>query len=254
MFSLFITALAVFTLIGIGLYFWQKFAANNPEYTLPSPPVARGLFDDDTSIAKLEAQRLASAAAERDESLLARAKNGERVALLESYSNGDANLYDRVLVELVRSAASDAKLLSLMSYVTQNELPVNRALATAVIAAWKKSPDRAGTAKALHFAALSDDPELYRQTVEQAIELRREGKLADVLPADLRALFDGEFWILSSRTRSSGAGFVLKRTLESARRELEAAIVGSPPVRPAPRASTSRGVPNKGDQSKEGPP
>ncbi|PYS71049.1 MAG: hypothetical protein DMF73_11560, partial [Acidobacteria bacterium] len=98
-----------------------------------------------------------------------------------------------------------------------------------------------GTAKALHFAALSDDPELYRQTVEQAIELRREGKLADVLPADLRALFDGEFWILSSRTRSSGAGFVLKRTLESARRELEAAIVRSPRV-------------SKGDQSKEGPP
>ena len=159
----------------------------------------------------------------------------------ESFSNGDANLYDRVLVELVRSAASDAKLLSLMSYVTQNELPVNRALATAVIAAWKKSPDRAGTAKALHFAALSDDPELYRQTVEQAIELRREGKLADVLPADLRALFDGEFWILSSRTRSSGAGFVLKRTLESARRELDAAIIRSP------RAS-------KGDQPKEGPP
>ena len=38
----------------------------------------------------------------------------------------------------------------------------------------------------------------------------------DVSAEELRALFDGEFWILSARTRSSGAGFVLKRTLESA--------------------------------------
>ena len=97
------------------------------------------------------------------------------------------------------------------------------------------------SAKALHFAALSDDAGLYRQTVEDAIELRREGKLMDVLPAELRALFDGEFWILSSRTRSSGAGFVLKRTLENARRELEAASGRSPRV-------------SKGAQPKEGPP
>jgi hypothetical protein len=59
--------------------------------------------------------------------------------------------------------------------------------------------------------------------VEKALGLRREQKLADISPAELRALFDGEFWVLSSRTRSSGAGFVLKRTLKNARRELEAA-------------------------------
>jgi hypothetical protein len=37
-------------------------------------------------------------------------------------------------------------------------------------------------------------------------------------------LFDGEFWVLSARTRSSGAGFILKRKLASARRELETAM------------------------------
>ena len=134
------------------------------------------------------------------------------------------------MVELVRNADSDTKLLSLMSYVTQNNLPVNGALATAVTTAWRKSPDRAGTAKALHFAALSDDAELYRQAVEQAVELKREGKLVDVTSNELRALFDGEFWILSARTRSSGAGFVLKRTLKTARRELDAVSVESPSV------------------------
>ena len=81
--------------------------------------------------------------------------------------------------------------------------------------------------KAMHFAALSDDADVYRGAVEQALTFWREGKLSDVSAIELRALFDGEFWILSSRTRSSGAGFVLKRTLDSARRELEAAARNS---------------------------
>src|SRR6185436_4016064 len=80
---------------------------------------------------------------------------------------------------------------------------------------------RDGTAKALHFAALSDDADLYGGTVELALELWRDGKLTNVSADELRALFDGEFWILSARTRSSGAGFVLKRSLANARRELE---------------------------------
>src|SRR5204862_351031 len=100
-------------------------------------------------------------------------------------------------------------------------------LANAAVASWQRSPDKQGTAKALHFAALSDNADLYGQTVELALELWRKGKLANVSATELRALFDGEFWILSARTRSSGAGFVLKRTLANARREFESHI-GSP--------------------------
>jgi hypothetical protein len=110
-----------------------------------------------------------------------------------------------------------------MSYVTTNELKINIPLAKAVIESWEESPDRHATAKALHFAALSDDAGLYRETIENALQLWREGKLSDITATELRALFDGEFWILSSRSRSSGAGFVLKQVLADARRELEAA-------------------------------
>jgi hypothetical protein len=241
MVTLLIIALAIFAVIGTGLYLWQKSAGNNPEYTLPPPPDARGLFGDDASIAEQEAQRLAIDAATQAESLLARAKDGDRDALKDAHANGDRGLYDRVLSELVESAQSDPKLLALMSYVSQNELPVNVKLAQAVIAAWQQTPDRNLTAKALHFAALSDDAGAYQETVETALQLWGAGKLADISAVELRALFDGEFWVLSSRSRSSGAGFVLKRTLASARRELEAAIVRSLRV-------------NKGDQSKEGPP
>jgi len=228
MVTLFIIALAIFTVIGSALYFWQKSAANHPQHTLPPPPDARSLFDDDALIAKQEAQLLAIAAAERDETLLTRARNGERDALMDAHSTGDHSLYDRVLNEFVGRVESDAGLLALASYVSQHEAPVNERLAKAVIEAWHKSPDRNGTTKALHFAALSDNADLYRETVESALQLWREHKLSDVSAVELRALFDGEFWILSSRSRSSGAGFVLKRTLADARRELEAAASANP--------------------------
>jgi len=162
-------------------------------------------------------------------SLLERAIAGDKSALSDAKESGDAALYDRILNELVERVESDAALLSLMSFVAQNELPVSVALAKAAVTSWRKSPSREGTAKALHFAALSDDADLYGGTVELVLEFWREGKLANVSANELRALFDGEFWILSARTRSSGAGFVLKRTLANARRELES-HTGSPSV------------------------
>jgi hypothetical protein len=60
--------------------------------------------------------------------------------------------------------------------------------------------------------------------VEEALNFWRRGLLPDVSAAELKALFDGEFWVLSARTRGSGAGFILKRKLASARRELETAM------------------------------
>ena len=223
MVTLFITAFAILVLIGIGIYFWQKPAADYSESVLPPSPNARGLFADDASSIAEEHKRLALAASDLAESLIARAKKGEYSALDDAHLSNNSVLYDRVLTELVHVSESNPKLLGLMSHVTQNDLPVNRSLARAAIASWKQVPDRSGTAKALHFAALSDDSDTYREAIESALGFWREGKLEDVSAVELKALFDGEFWILSARTRSSGAGFVLKRTLESARRELKAA-------------------------------
>ena len=176
-------------------------------------------------------KQLSTAANEEEKSrLLESAKRGERSALDEAHATGEADLYDKVLRELVAQADTESKLLSLASHVARNELPVNASLAKAMIASWKADPDRNRTAKALHFAALSDDPALYGESIEDALHLWREGKLAEVTPAELRSLFDGEFWVLSSRSRSSGAGFVLKQTLADARRELEAAVLKSPSV------------------------
>lgn len=223
MVTLLLIALAIFAVIGIGLYFSQKSTPDGSERVLPPPPDLHGLFAETSSSREAE-REMAIAAQEAEQSaLIERAQNNERSALDDAHQTKDAALYDRVLTELLRLADSDAKLVTLMSYVSKNELPVNVELATAVVASWQKSPDRSGTSKALHFAALSDDANVYREAVELALQFWREGKLSDVSAVEMRALFDGEFWILSSRTRSSGAGFILKRTLDSARRELEAA-------------------------------
>ncbi|HEX8119251.1 MAG TPA: hypothetical protein VF521_18375, partial [Pyrinomonadaceae bacterium] len=43
---------------------------------------------------------------------------------------------------------------------------------------------------------------------------------------DLRSLFEAEYWLLSSEAKRSGAGFVLKQTLNDVRRGLGAGARG----------------------------
>jgi hypothetical protein len=220
MVTLLFTAVAILLLFGIGAYFWQKPAESNSAELPPPPTNARGLFADKYSTAVDDAEHQALWAQQREE-LIKQARDGKRDTLGEAHLTGDLDLYDRVLDELVKFSDSDPKLLSLLSYISQNQLPVNRGLAGAVLASWKAAPDRGSTTRALHLAALTDDPDIYRGAVESALQMWRAGKLGDISAIELRALFDGEFWVLSSRSRSSGAGFVLKRTLDGARRELE---------------------------------
>jgi len=151
--------------------------------------------------------------------LVERAGQGDKSALDDAVYN--RALYDEVLNTLVAQVDSAAMLLSLVSYVTRNGFPVNKALAQNSIDYWKGSLDRNSTAKLLHITALSDDAQIYGQAVDVVLDTWREGKLQDVSAEELLALFTGEFWVLSSNTRSSGAGFVLKRTLSAAKRELE---------------------------------
>lgn len=95
--------------------------------------------------------------------------------------------------------------------------------AIAAIREYQKSPNRTSTTKLLHVAALSDDAKNYERAIELVLLSWRDGSLADLSAKELQSLFNSEYWVLSSRTRTSGAGFVLKETLSSANRELELA-------------------------------
>ena len=88
---------------------------------------------------------------------------------------------------------------------------------------YQKSPNRSTTAQLLHAAALSDNAKNYERAIELVLLSWRDGSLADLSAKELQSLFNSEYWVLSSRTRTSGAGFVLKQTLSSANRELELA-------------------------------
>lgn len=90
------------------------------------------------------------------------------------------------------------------------------------IKAFQESPNRTTTTNLLHIAALADDAKNYGRAVELVLMSWRDGTLSDLSSSELQALFNSEYWVLSSRTRTSGAGFVLKKTLSSANRELEA--------------------------------
>ena len=93
--------------------------------------------------------------------------------------------------------------------------------ALAAIRGFQQSPNRNSTAKLLHVAALSDDAKNYGRAIELVLMSWRDGSLSDISAKDLQALLSSEYWVLSSRTRTSGAGFVLKETLSDANRALE---------------------------------
>ena len=132
MVTLLLIALAIFAVIGIGLYFWQKSAPDESERILPPLPDPRGLFAG-TSLSSEEEMKMAIVAQQAEQAaLIARAQNDERSALADAHQTKDTVLYHRVLTELLKHADSDAKLLSLMSYVAKSELPVSPEFATAV--------------------------------------------------------------------------------------------------------------------------
>jgi len=215
MVTLLITSVFVFGLIAIAIFFWQKAANTSQPIELPLPPPPAGLFSD------FKPAELPSPTEDPKKAVIESATKGDRTALAQAHALNDSALYEEVLNLFIAQIDSEPKLLSLVSHVTRNELPVSKALAQRSIDYWKDSPDKTSTAKMLHLAALSDDAETFRQAVELALSSWRNGKLPEVSAVELQSLINGEFWVLSSNTRSSGAGFVLKRTLATAKRELE---------------------------------
>jgi hypothetical protein len=217
------TSIVLLAFLVVALYLWQKPAARKIEAFehshLPAPAISRLFGETVNESPDDNSDDLAT----QLKLLVERASAGDNTAAQEAHLTFDRHTYDEILTALVKQADSDAKLLSVLSYIIGNELPVNRELAQATIKSWANAPDRCSTPRTLHISALADDARLYQGTVEAALNFWRRGLLADVSAAELRALFDGEYWVLSTQTRSSGAGFILKRALAKARRELESA-------------------------------
>ena len=220
MFTFLITSIFLFAAIVFAIYLWQRPSSNESSQRVLTPPRYAGLFDGTEERAQEQALLEQKEAEAWRQEILAHAAEGKKEALNEAHAEYDAALYDEVLNVLVeRATESDTGLLALASYITRHEqLRVNTHLAEAFIEAWKVSPDKASTVKMLHIAALSDDAKVYQKAVETAHQFQLEGRAGDLSLEELRVLADGEYWVLSQKTRSSGAGFVLKRLLATLRK------------------------------------
>src|SRR5450432_2947099 len=182
MVTLLFISVFIIGILAVALYFWQKPATRSERASLPPLRQPRSLFSQPDTIASAT-PHLSAAEAEKQRSLLLeKARTGDESALEGAHALGDKKFYHQVLDLLVTAADSDTALLSLVSYVARNELPVNNNLAQAVLDSWQKAPDRNSTAKALHIAALADDAELYQSAVEAALRYWRAGNLSNVSP------------------------------------------------------------------------
>lgn len=185
-----------------------------------SPP--RLFADAGPASVDADAQPEAKARRELEKALLARAERFDLGALADAHAAGDAALYRATLDALVeRSAESPEDLRALAAFLARSkELRASPALAERLLEVWKQNPTRAAAAELLRVAALSDDAETFGLAVSTVLRAWEDGRLTGAGAEELRSLFEGEYWLLSSDAKRSGAGFLLKQRLADARRRL----------------------------------
>jgi hypothetical protein len=211
-----ITSLLVLGILGLAIYLWQKPAPQSDTELLLPQPVNRALFEA-TEEAIEQEQQLADK--QKRAEILLRAKSGGMTSLNEALAERDSGFYNEVLNAVLQDA-NDRKLLSVASHISKHNLAVNKTLAEKFQELWRSNPNRQSTAKMLHLSALTDDASTFITGVDLSLDAWAEGRLNDTSGEELHALISGEYWVLSSTVRSSGAGFVLKNTITEARRKL----------------------------------
>ncbi len=186
----------------------------------------RSLFAEPDAAAagarQLVAAQTGEAATVRQATLLERAAVGDVTALTGAHRAHEQNLYALVLNELTeRATTSERELSALTSFINGHpELRGNTKLVEAHRKIWRRAPHRAATGDMLHLAALSDDADTFASVLEETVNFWRQGRLGEIKPAALCALIEGEYWVLGSDARRTGAGFILKERLAALRREL----------------------------------
>jgi hypothetical protein len=205
---------------------------------LPPGVSPRGLFGDASGgyafeVVGDDAPPADEARQKHLETLRARAAGGDFEALKDARALGDATSYRFVLDALVgRCAEKAADLRALAAYIARSDdLRSTPALAEMLLNEWRRNPTLASTAELLRVSALSDDAGTFERALSEALRIWEAGRLGRVRAGELRALFEGEYWLLSSEAKRSGGGFVLKQKLADARRRLAAGTRGeNPPI------------------------
>jgi hypothetical protein len=194
---------------------------------LSEPRRFDGLFaeqyaDEMKLLAQGEAERRVR---EERQRLLGRAAEGDKTALDDAHTRGDAEFYREILRTLVAHADGDEEAQRSIAehIVDSRELRSSGEFASMIIERLSAAPDRSSLVRALHLAALSDDAAVFKRVVETASNLFGEGRLPQVSAEDFLATVESAYWLIDAEVRSSGSGFLLKRLIADVRRELAAA-------------------------------
>ncbi|HKC84916.1 MAG TPA: hypothetical protein VKG02_03005 [Blastocatellia bacterium] len=157
--------------------------------------------------------------------LLGRAAEGDKTALDDAHTFGDAEFYREILRTLAAHADGDEEALRSIAerIVDSRALRSSGEFAAMIIERLGAAPDRSSLVRALHLAALSDDAAVFKRAVETASNLLGEGRLPQVSAEDFLAAVEGAYWLIDAEVRSSGSGFLLKRLIADVRRGLAAA-------------------------------
>jgi hypothetical protein len=211
--------------ISLFIYRWRRAGAQEAYVPLPPVPPPSLFQPDRKQMAELHREQEQAAADARAKGWFDRACAGDRQVLMEPGLAADRTQYDVVLAELTERvrAVSFAEVAELAGFVVDHELPANLSLTLAVAEHCRNSPDRSSAIMLLHLAARTDDANAFNEAFELLFEARAAGEIPALSAQELMSLAESEFWVLSDPARNSGAGFLLKQRLASARRELAAA-------------------------------
>jgi hypothetical protein len=222
-----ILIIAVFLLVAVSFAILRskRSSSRNGAPELPAGISPRGLFD---AAAQDDETPEESPEQVRRGRLRERAERGDLSALTEARASGDAALYRFVLDGLVGRASGDAaRVRELAAHVASGrDLRASPELAEMLLGLWRAAPTSASTAELLRVSALSDDAGTFGRAVSEVLHLWEGGRLPGLGAEGLRALFEAEYWLLSSEAKRSGAGFVLRQNLADVRRRLSARAGG----------------------------
>lgn len=211
-------------LISFATYRWLLPKSNKQAENIlpPAPPDFKGLFaPDEKALAETEKAESEARKEEQKREILERAEKGERDSLFQSKEFYDREFYEQVLDALVKTSETNEGLWSLASFIANDKtLRSNSNFARKCLEAFQDNPNKVSFISALHTAALSDDASVFQEVIETTVKLLQEEKLKNVNEKEVREIAESEFWVLSQEARNSGAGFLLKQTLENVRAKL----------------------------------
>ncbi len=215
----------------IALYQWGRQTSPEQPASLPESRTFDGLFAEQNAIEAAALERAEAelhAEEEREKmrsTLLIRAALDDEAALDDAHAQGDRGLYNEVLDGLVAQANGEReRLRGIAEYIVDSRaLRSTPAFARTMLAQADGKLDQRSLADLLYLAALSDDATIYEEAICTVRERFRQRRIA--LPArDVVATIESGYWLISSETRYSGAGFMLKQLIADVRRELTSAL------------------------------